>query len=100
MAIKMSTYDKGDLVRLSGSFTDENGVAQDPSVVVCQYKDPSGNTTTYTYGEDDELVRDSAGNYHVDVDADEIGVWSYRFYSTGSGQAAAEQQFSVKRSEF
>jgi hypothetical protein len=43
-------------------------------------------------------VKDSTGNYHVDVDADEPGVWRFRFAGTVSGQAAAEGQFRVDSS--
>lgn len=96
----MDYYDKGDLVKCSGAFTDSDGNAIDPTAVVFKVKDPSGTVTTYTYGEDDELVRDSAGNYHVNVDADEMGLWYYRFESTGTGQAADEGYFRVSTSEF
>lgn len=96
----MNSYDKGDLIRCSGAFTDADGAAQDPTAVFFQFKNPSGETTTYTYDDDAELVKVSTGNYRVDVNADEIGTWSYRFYSTGTGQAAGEGQFSVKKTEF
>lgn len=96
----MNSYDKGDVIRCSGAFTNAAGEAQDPTAVLFKFKTPAGVTTTYTYDADDELVKDSTGNYHVDIDAGEIGLWSYRFYSTGSGQAAAEGQFSIKRTEF
>lgn len=96
----MNVYDKGDLLRCSGTFTDADGIAQDPTAVFFKYKTPAGTTITYTYGTDDELVKDSNGNYHVDLDLDEVGTWSYRFYSTGTGQAAAEGQFFVQQTEF
>ena len=67
--------------------------------MLAQYKDPSGNTTSLTYGVDAALVKDSTGVYHVDVDADEVGWWHYRVYSTGTGQAAAApQRFFVNAS--
>lgn len=96
----MNAYDKGDLVRCSAAYTDSDGAAQDPTAVYFKFKTPSGVTTTYTYLTDSQLERVSAGNYRVDLDANEIGIWSYRFYATGTGQASGEHQFSVKRSEF
>lgn len=93
-------YDKGDLVRCTGTFTDASGTAQDPAAVLFKYQDPSGNATTYTYGTDAELVKSSTGVYYVDVDADEAGVFLYRFYSTGTGQAADEGFFRVEESKF
>lgn len=95
-----NTYQKGDLVRCSAAFTNSAGSAVDPAAVRCQYKDPSGNTTSLLYGTDAALVKDSTGNYHADVDADEAGKWYYRFYSTGSGQAADEDTFTVQASAF
>lgn len=92
----MTTYDKGDLVRVSGMFADSAGVATDPTVVKFSFTNPAGTTTTYTYPTDVQLVKDSTGNYHVDIDASSSGTWLYRFYSTGTGQAAAEGEFFVK----
>jgi uncharacterized protein YfaS (alpha-2-macroglobulin family) len=96
----VNTYDLGDLVRCSGAFTNASDAAVDPDTVLFQFRTPSGDITTYTYGVDAELVRDSLGNYHVDVDANEVGEWWVRFYSTGSGQAADELSFEVSESRF
>ena len=96
----MNSYDKGDLVRCSGAFTDGSGNAQDPDVVIFKFTNPSGTTTTYTYSTDAQLVKDSTGNYHVDVDADETGLWRTRWEATGTGQAADESAFRVTESQF
>lgn len=92
----MTTYDKGDLVRATGTFTTSAGAATDPTAVFVKYTNPSGSITTLTYGTDAALVKDSTGVYHVDIDANAVGAWTYRFYSTGTGQAAAEGDFFVK----
>lgn len=83
-------YSVGDSVRITGTWTNAAGTAVDPAGVFAAYRDPSGNTTTLTYGVDAELVKDSTGVYYVDVDADEAGWWHYRFYSTGEGKAASK----------
>ena len=93
-------YEKGDLVRASGAFTNVLGEALDPTTVIFQFKDPTGSTTSYTYGAASQVVKDSTGNYHVDVDASAVGTWYYRFYSTGTGQAADEGKFIVEPSAF
>ena len=93
-------YDKGDLVRVSAAFTTAAGAALDPTVVKCQVQTPAGTATTYTYGTDAALVKDSTGAYHLDIDAATSGEWCYRWYSTGTGQAAAEGRFSVTAGEF
>lgn len=88
-------YHLGDSVRAAGAFTNSAGTAVDPTVVKLSFRDPSGNETTYIYGTDAQLVRDSAGNYHVDINADEAGIWYYRWWSTGTGQAAEAVKFIV-----
>jgi hypothetical protein len=88
------------MVRVSAAFTNSAGTAVDPTEVYFEYKDPDGIETLLTYGTDAALVRDSAGNYHVDVDADTEGGWYYRWYSTGTGQTAAEGSFGVNGSQF
>lgn len=95
------SYQVGDLVRATGTFTNAAGTVTDPAAVLAQYRDPSSNTASLTYGVDAALVKDSTGVYHVDIDADEVGWWHYRFYSTGSGQAAsAPVAFYVAASSF
>lgn len=96
----MNQYSKGDLVRCSASFADSAGAATNPTAVLFQVKTPAGTTTTYVYGTDAQLVRPSTGNYYVDVDASQVGTYHYRFYSTGTGQAADEGSFRVKDSNF
>lgn len=89
-----SHYDTGDLVRVSAAFKDSTNAAIDPTVVRFKFKRPdTGVVTTYVYGVDGALVKDSAGNYHVDISADAAGEWPYRFESTGTGQAAQEGSF-------
>ena len=45
--IRAKSYDTGDLVRVSLSFTDESGGAADPTTVRGRFRDPSGVVTTY-----------------------------------------------------
>ena len=89
----MNNYQVGDLVRVSASFTDASGNAVDPDTVYCDITAPDGTKTTYTYGTDAEVVRDSAGNYHLDVDVTAAGRWCYAWRSRGTGQAAGSGSF-------
>ena len=95
-----NTYDIGDLVRCTGTFTNAAGNAIDPTTVTFKVRDPPLNETEYVYGDDAEVVKDGVGVYHVDVSVDESGRWRYRWESTGTGQAAGEAEFSVRRSGF
>lgn len=92
-----STYDIGDVVRLAGAWTDplDGDAAIDPTEVYCTVRDPSGNLTTYEYGVDAGLTKASEGNYYLDLDADESGIWHYRFHSAGNGKAAEEKSFTI-----
>jgi hypothetical protein len=93
-----NTYDVGDLVRVTGTFTNAASVAQDPTAVLFKYKDPSGNKTTLTYNTDVSVVKSATGVYYVDVDVDEIGRWYYRWQGTGTGQSAGESYFDAQAS--
>ena len=92
-----NTYDLGDLIRCSGPFTNAAGAPIDPTGVNVSIREPGGTVTIYVYGTDSEVVKDSAGNYHIDVNANAPGRWYYRWWSTGTGQAADENWFQVMR---
>jgi hypothetical protein len=96
----VNNYDVGDEVRVTGTFTDSAGTEQDPNAVFFQYEDPSGTVTALAYPADAALVKDDTGIYHVDIDVDEAGMWHWRWYSTGVGQAADEGQFLAEDSRF
>jgi hypothetical protein len=95
-----NSYDTGDLIVLKAVFTDRLAALIDPSTVAFRIKTPSNIVTMYTFGTDAELIKDSVGNYHIDISVMESGDWYYRFESTGTGQAAEEGQFRVKRGFF
>lgn len=91
-----NTHDLGDRVRVSAVFRRvSDGEAIDPTVVSISVRDPEGVVTTKVYGTDEDVIKDSVGNYHYDVDVDQAGTWYYRWFSTGAGKAGAEQLFNV-----
>lgn len=77
-------YDFGDEVRFSGTIVDSDGSEVDPTTVKVDIKNPNGTVTTYTYGVDAALIRDDAGDYHIDQVLNISGRWFYRFYSEGT----------------
>ena len=91
----MGRYEVGNLIRVSAEFTDPNNddAETDPTSVYLTVKSPSGTVVEYTYGVGSDITKASTGNYYADVDADEPGRWWYRWYSTGTGQAAKEGSF-------
>jgi uncharacterized protein YfaS (alpha-2-macroglobulin family) len=79
-------------------FFDRGTTAVDPATVEVRVKDPSGNTTTYTYA-DEEITQVESGYYTVEFVADEKGIWRWAAESTGSNAAAETGRFLVVRAE-
>lgn len=95
----IKTFDVGDSVLLAASFK-KAGQLIDPTNVFFRYRNPSNVTTTLQYGVDGAVTKTSTGEYRLNVSANAAGVWSYRIYSTGTGEAAREGQFLVRASMF
>lgn len=93
-----NSYDVGDLVRVESTFTNplSDNVEIDPTTVKCTITAPAGVETTYTYGVDAEVKKDATGQYYMDVDVNARGWWYYRWWSTGTGQAAEQKRFYAK----
>lgn len=94
-----NTHDLGDVVRVAGVFRDldtEDLDPIDPTVVKLSILTPSEDLETYIYDTDPEVVRDSEGHYHADIEATEPGVWYYRWFSEGTGQAADEGSYTIE----
>jgi len=96
----MSTYDVGDAVRITNTFTNLAGTATDPTTITVKVKTPANIETTYVYLTDAAVVRTSTGVYYIDVSLTEAGVWAYRFVGTGTVKAAKEGTFIVDYSHF
>lgn len=90
----------GALVRVTCLVKDAAGALIDPGTLTCKVANPHGQVTTYLYGTDAALVRDSLGTFHIDVDVPIAGAYPYRFFSTGTGQASQEGEIVVTKSAF
>lgn len=71
-------YTQGSTIRIAFNFTDTTGAATDPTTVTFYYKAPGRGRIKLVYGTDAALVKDSTGNYHVDIVGDHKGVWFYQ----------------------
>ncbi len=89
-----NTYDIGDVVRITGTFT-QSGSALDPTTVSAVVRRPDGIKQTFVYLTDAEVVRTAQGVYRLDYTPTMAGPHWYRWISTGTGQAAGEQSFIV-----
>lgn len=97
----MAAYHLGQSVKLTVAFTNSSGVAADPTTVRCKVREPDGTATTYTYGTDAALTKTGTGAYQLIVDADQSGMWTYRWEGeTDTTTPADEEQFHVLRSAF
>jgi hypothetical protein len=85
-------YELGDVAVLNVTFS-VDGTPTDPTTVTLTIRKPDGSTTDYTGG---QLVHDSAGVYHVAVDCDQPGDWTYRFVGTGAAADVETGIFYVK----
>lgn len=98
--MSVNTYQTGNIIRLSVSFTNLAGAAVDPTTITFQVQDPSSAQTTIV-SPDARIIRDSLGNFHVDYTLPDLfGRYIYRFAGTGSITAAAEKVFVVLHSVF
>lgn len=93
-----NTYDVGDLIRLTATFTDANGDAVDPTTVSFSIRDPSGNLATVTYAAAD-ITKSGTGVYFYDLSIDEVGYWVWRAVGTGAGEAAGEDTIEIRPQE-
>lgn len=91
--IRIKSYALGNLIRVSAAFS-VGGVDTDPATIVLEVKSPAGTITTPA------PIRDAAGKYHADINANEHGTWWYRWEGTGAAQATAERRFTIEHSEF
>lgn len=100
MATLEVTVHRGDVLRLTGTFTDIDGTAVDPTAVYFQSLNPRGAETELQYGVDAALKKSTTGVYYVDLNVNMGGTWKVRMYSTGNNQAAMHADFKVPHDDF
>lgn len=87
-------YPVGSLVSVYGTFRNNIGALADPTNVYFELTNPAGTTVVLHYGVD-PVIKDSTGVYHINVDANAVGLYQYHIYATGTGQAATFGAFNV-----
>jgi len=97
-----STYDIGDIVRITGVFTDTGGALGDPTTVHFLYDTPTSTApttatrTSTAAGDVGGITKDSTGVYAYTITATGQGLYETRFTSTGTLAASGESWFSVR----
>ena len=90
----VETYDIGDRITVTGTFTNKAGALADPTTIVFKYRVRGGEAVTGT------ASKASTGVYTADVDLTEAGQWYFRFTGTGAVVAAGELRCEVRGSYF
>ena len=94
----------GTIVRFytSTPFTTVNGTAADPTKVLFAYRVGNGPATQFTYapgGSVGAIIKDSTGNYHIDIDTTgKPGTWTITWVGidgTGSVQTRSETEVTI-----
>jgi hypothetical protein len=90
----------GDIVRVSTTpgFATAAGVLTDPTIVRLKWRVAGGVETTWAYGTDAQVVKDSVGLYHADIPVVAAGLHYFRWEGTGTVTAAEESTFNVTTS--
>jgi hypothetical protein len=89
----MNIYDKGQKVKLQGTFT-LSGVESDPNAISLSVMDPEGAITIYEYSEA-ELTKDDTGIYYAEIIVDKEGIYKYGMVGSGAVDTAGFDQFEV-----
>lgn len=90
-------FDVGDMVLLTGTFTDLNEIPADPNTVTLKVRDPQGNITEYA---EVDMAHPETGTWSYELLLTRGGEWTYRFAGTGGLVAAGEKTILVRRSAF
>ena len=89
MSSVIPTYSVGDRPYIEGRWTDAAGELTDPDEVFVRIAAPDGTDETFQNGVDPGWIRLDDGHYRYSFDLNQPGMWRYKIYSTGNGQAAA-----------
>ena len=88
-------YYINNAVTVSIAFKDKSGNPIDPTTVTLQVKDPTNTINSYTFGVGSQIVKDSLGNYHSDIDGDIAGNWVYVWDGSGNVLISGAGSFSI-----
>jgi len=88
----------GAVVQVSLSIKNMTNVLADPSAIRFLVKLPDSSVVTYVYGVAAEFVKDSVGNYHIDLVMNQSGTWVYRWETDSPNGGADEGVVKVNKS--
>jgi hypothetical protein len=74
--------------------------SEEPTTITCKIADPTRHVTTYVYGTDNELVKDSEKHYHANILPNLSGDYYYSFIGTGTCAVFEFSHFTVEDAPF
>ncbi len=92
----------GEPVNITVDFTDEDGLAYNPTTVTFRMMSPCRDQTNYVYGVASEITRPQTGRYQFifpGTSLAEAGRWRWRVETTGS-ESAREGDIVVQDSPY
>lgn len=103
MAATISVLLIGEYIHLRGVFKTNTGTDDapvwtnaDPTTVTCTVRAPGGTVTTYTTATSPAVVKDSTGNYHLDLLLATAGDYKYKWVGTGTVADTQDGAFYVR----
>lgn len=76
---------------LSVQFVDEDYEDIDPTTITFRLCSPTGVTSSYVFNTDEELFKDSVGDYSITITPNRSGRWHYRWEATGTNRTVAQE---------
>jgi hypothetical protein len=97
----LGTFDIGDQVQVTATFTNLAGALANPTTLTWQVLQPGGTSTTYTEVSP-EVANTSTGIWTLTfvITANDPGRWHVRSRGTAGVKAADEDWLDVRRSAF
>ncbi len=85
------SYQAGDTYPATVTVRDAAGTLVDPVTLTLRVRDHEGEVTTYEWGTDDIVVRDSLGLFHADVPLTAAGMWALDWTVSDEGEVEGVQ---------
>lgn len=86
----------GNVVQVYNKFKDKHGTLINPTAVEVTIRYPDLSETTFVYGVDAEVVRESTGVYYINIDTTGLaGDFDAKWVSTGVGQGVSQTSFTT-----
>jgi hypothetical protein len=96
----MPDFEPVTRVRVRAKIRSLEGALTDPTQLVFSIQEPDENVTSYTWGIDSEVVKESDGEFYVDWEADQPGLHRYKWQANGAVQVAFGGAFNIREPSF